>query len=330
MITAITGATGHVGASLVRSLLEKGRSVRILVRNDLRAVKGLEVEEVLGDVLDYDSLLKLFRGVKTVFHLAAKISIVGSEGGTVEKINIEGTNNVIRACLKCGVKRLVHFSSIHAYRARHAGEVIDETGALATDEGAFPYERSKAIAQLAVLDAVKRGLEAVVLNPTGIIGPNDYKPSRMGEVLMDIYNRRYPVLIDGGYDWVDSRDVAACALAAEKKGRSGENYLVSGHWLHIHEVARLVEELYGIRAPRMVLPAWLITLPSYCALGISKIRGTTPKLTPYSLKTIRARYSVSHEKASRELGYTPRPAAETISDTLAWFDSHGMLKTIRK
>src|SRR5208337_5167084 len=132
MITAITGATGHVGASLVRSLLEKGRSVRILVRNDLRAVKGLEVEEVLGDVLDYDSLLKLFRGVKTVFHLAAKISIVGSEGGTVEKINIEGTNNVIRACLKCGVKRLVHFSSIHAYRARHAGEVIDETGALAT------------------------------------------------------------------------------------------------------------------------------------------------------------------------------------------------------
>ncbi len=325
MITAITGATGHVGASLVRLLLEKGRSVRILVRNDIRAVEGLEAEKIQGDVLDYDSLLKLFKGAKTVFHLAAKISIVGSEGGMVEKINIEGTNNVIRACLKCGVKRLVHFSSIHAYRAKRAGEVVDEKAALALSKSDFPYERSKATAQLAVMDAAKRGIEAVILNPTGIIGPNDYKPSRMGEVLMDLYNSKYPALIDGGYDWVDSRDVAACALAAEKKGSSGENYLVSGHWLPLYEVARLIEKLYRIKAPRLVLPAWLSTIPSYCALGISKILGTTPKLTPYSLKTVRACYSVSHEKASRELGYIPRPIEQTLRDTLAWFGKHGMI-----
>ncbi len=330
MKSAITGATGHVGASLVRSLLAKGRPVRVLVRNDLRAVKGLEVEKIPGDVLDYDSLLKLFKGVKTVFHLAAKISIIGSEGGTVEKINIEGTNNVIRACLKCGVKRLVHFSSIHAYRAKGVGELVDEKAALATDKSDFPYERSKAIAQLAVLDAAKRGLEAVILNPTGIVGPNDYKPSRMGEVLLDIYNHRFPVLIDGGYDWVDSRDVVACALAAEKKGKSGENYLVSGHWLNIYEVARIVEKIYGVRAPRMILPAWLITIPSYCSLGIAKILGSAPKLTPYSLKTVRAGYAVSHEKASRELGYAPRPIEETIKDTLDWFASQGMIEASPK
>ena len=325
MDAAITGATGHVGASLVRSLIGRGSSVRVLVREDLRAVEGLKVDKVRGDVLDFESLLKLCRGVKTVFHLAAKISIVGSERGTVGKINIEGTNNVIKACLKCGVKRLVHFSSIHAYRALHAGEVLDETGVLATGESEFPYDRSKAVAQLAVHEAVRYGLETVVLNPTGIVGPYDFKPSRMGEVLLDIYHRRYPALIDGGYDWVDSRDVAACALAAEKKGKPGENYLVSGHWLHIHGVARIIEKLYGVRAPRLVVPAWLCTIPSYCSLAVATTLGKTPKLTPYSLKVIRTRHSVSHDKASRELGYNPRPVEETIRDTIDWFNERGML-----
>ena len=115
MDTAITGSTGHVGASLVRSILEQGRSVRVLVRNDLRAVNGLDVETTQGDVTDFDSLMKLCKGVKTVFHLAAKSPSSGTEGGSVEKINVEGTRNVIEACLRNNVKRLVHFSSIHAY-----------------------------------------------------------------------------------------------------------------------------------------------------------------------------------------------------------------------
>jgi dihydroflavonol-4-reductase len=329
MDAAITGATGHVGASLVRSLIGQGRSVRVLVRDDLRAVDGLNVKKVRGDVLDFESLLRLFKGVKTVFHLAAKISIVGSESGTVEKINVEGTNNVIKACLKCGVKRLVHFSSIHAFRAKHAGEVLDETGKLATGESEFPYDRSKAVAQLAVLDSVRFGLEAIVLNPTGIIGPYDFKPSRMGGVLMDIYHRRYPALIDGGYDWVDSRDVAACALAAEKKGKPGDSYLVSGNWLHLQGVARIIEKLYGIKAPHLVVPAWLCTIPSYCSLAVARTFGVTPKLTPYSLKVIRTRHSVSHDKASRVLGYNPRPVEETIRDTMTWFNERGMLAPAR-
>jgi dihydroflavonol-4-reductase len=329
MITAITGATGHVGASLVRTLLREGRTVRVLVRNDLRAVEGLALETVQGDVLDFDSLRKLFRGAKTVFHLAAKISIVGSEGGTVEKINTGGTRNVINACLECGVKRLVHFSSIHAFRLEPVDQVLDETRKLAVDEDDFPYDRSKAKAQMEALDAVKQGLEVVVLNPTGIIGPYDFKPSRMGEVLLDIYRNKFPALVDGGYDWVDSRDVAACALSAEKIGRSGESYLVSGHWHHICEVADIVGELYRIKTPSLALPVWLCTIPSYCTLAMAKLYNHTPKFTPYALKTIRHRTRISHEKAARELGYKPRPIRETVRDTLDWFRERGMLDAKR-
>lgn len=325
MDVAITGATGHIGASLVRAILAQGRSVRVLARNDLRAIQGLDVEIVTGDLLQPDSLMKLFRGVHTVFHLAARISIVGSEGGMVEKINVEGTKNVIQTCLRNGVKRLVHFSSIHAFTAHPHDEVIDETRALATGNHEFWYDRSKAIAQMAVQDAVRQGLSAVILNPSGIIGPYDFKISRMGGVLIDIYNRRYPALINGGYDWVDSRDVVASALAAETKGRDGECYLLSGHWVHVCDIARIISEIYCKKTPRFATPIWLCSLPAYFVVAYSKMRKVTPKFTPQALKTLQSHRYISHDKATRELGHRPRSIENTIRDSLDWFLAQGML-----
>jgi dihydroflavonol-4-reductase len=328
MDVAITGATGHLGATLVRSILAQGRSVRVLARKDLRAIQGLGVEIVTGDVLHPDSLLKLFKGVHTVFHLAAKISIVGSEGGMVEKINVEGTKNVLDACLKSGINRLVHFSSIHAFSSHPHDEVIDESRALATGKNEFYYDRSKAIAQMAVKDAVRRGLSAVILNPSGIIGPYDYKISRMGGVLLDIYHRRYPALIDGGYDWVDSRDVVASALAAETRGRDGECYLLSGHWVHVCDIARIISEIYGKKTPQIATPLWLCKLPAYCVVAYSKVRKVTPKFTPQAVAALKRHRLISHEKATRELGHSPRPIETTIRDTLDWFKAQGMLEPI--
>jgi len=326
MTTAITGATGHVGASLVRALLSEGRRVRVLVRNDLRAVEGLAVEKIRGDVLDTDSLMELFQGADTVFHLAARISLTGSEGGMVEKINIQGTNNVIEACIKRKVKRLVHFSSIHAFTAHPVGEMIDEKRTLATGENEFPYDRSKALAQQAVMDAAKHGLDAVVVNPTAIIGPYDFKPSFMGEALLDLYHSRFRAVVDGGYNWVDSRDVVAGALAAEKKGRTGECYLLSGHWHHFSDVSRTIGQVSGKKTPSLIVPVWLCIVPAYFSLLISKTSDTATKFTPFALKTIRTHDRISHEKASRELGYNPRPFEETIRDSLAWFKGRGKLK----
>ncbi len=326
MDVAITGSTGHVGAGLVRAVLDEGRSARALVRKDLRGIQGLDVETTEGDVLDSDSLMKLCEGVDTVFHAAAKISIVGSEGGIVEKINIEGTRNVIEACLRNKVKRLIHFSSIHAYSSDPIDEVIDENRKLALDKNAIPYDRSKAMGQLEVLKAADRGLHTVVINPTAVIGPYDFKPSRMGEALLDIYHCRYPALIDGGYNWVDSRDVIACALAAEKKGRAGETYLASGTWHHVCDISRIISDIYCRKTPRFATPVWLCSLPSYCVLAYARMRNVTPKFTPIAIKTLQSHRQISHDKATRELGYRPRPIEETIKDTLDWFRGQGMLE----
>lgn len=326
MDTAITGASGHIGGVLVREILGQGRTARVLARSDRRALEGLDAEIVDGDVTDPDSLMELFDGVHTVFHLAAKISILGPEGGSVEKINVEGTKNVIAACLRRGVRRLIHFSSIHAFSSRPAGGVIDETRALATGAGEFCYDRSKAVSQKMVMDASREGFDTVVLNPTAVVGPYDFKPSRMGETILDIYSNRYPILVDGGYNWVDVRDVVSCALAAEEKGAPGECYLVGGDWMAICDVARMVSRLTGKKTPTFPAPVWLLTIPAYCALALSKVTAMTPRLTPYALHTIRSHRLISHEKAERELGYRPRPLEKTILDTLEWFRGQGILE----
>ena len=325
MDTALTGASGHIGGNLARMILEEGRRVRVLARGDRRAIEDLDVETVTGDVLDPDSLTRLCDGVETVFHLAGRISLTGSDGGMVEKVNIEGTRNVIEACLRCGVRRLVHFSSIHAYRSTSSEETTDENSELALGSGEFTYDRSKAISQLDVVRSVDRGLHAVVINPTAVLGPHDHKPSRMGETLINIYRNRYPALVDGGYDWVDARDVSACALAAERKGRPGEAYLAGGHWRHVCDISRIISEMYGIKTPTFATPMWLCVFPAHVVCAVSRLMEKSPNFTPYALKTVRSHRSISHEKATRELGYSPRPIEDSIRDTIEWFRSAGMI-----
>ena len=326
MVTAVTGGSGHIGGNLVRALLEQGREVRCLVRNDRRALEGLDVEMVEGDIFDMDSLAKLFSGAGTVFHLAGRISIAGAECGLVEKTNVGGVRNIVEACFKAGIKRLVHCSSIHAFSTHPNDQVINETRTLATGKKHITYDRSKAKGQLEVLDGVKRGLDAVIFNPGAVLGPNDFKVSRMGEVILDIYHNRLPSLVDGGYNWVDARDVADGALAAEKKGRCGESYLLTGLWVHICDVSSLIGRLTGRKTPQGATPMWLVSFASYFNVFFSKLRNKTPKFTPSAMKSIQMHRYISHRKATDELGYKPRPFEETIKDTLEWFRSAGMLE----
>ena len=324
-MTVVTGAAGHVGGNLVRALLEQGRQVRAVVRNDRRAIEGLDVEVVQADVLDLDSLVQAFRGADTVFHLAAQISIVGDMGGKVTRVNTVGPRNVVEACQRCGVRRLVHFSSIHAYVQEPTDKVLDETRALSGPK-APAYDRSKASGQQIVLQAAReKRLDAVVVNPTAVIGPHDYKPSRMGAVILSLARRRFPALVAGGFDWVDVRDVVAGAIAAEQKGRSGENYLLSGHYRTVADLGSLVEKVTGMPAPRVVVPLWLAGFGALFALAFSRITGGVPLFTPEAIRALNGARFVSHEKASQELGYSPRPLDVTVSDTVQWFKSVGML-----
>jgi len=333
VIAAVTGATGHIGANLVRALLAEGRQVRVLVREDHRALAGLagtagaRLRQVRGDIFDAASLARLLDGADTLFHLAGRISIVGAEGGLVERTNVAGVRSVVEACLSAGVRRLVHCSSIHAFDDHPHEQIVDETRALALGPEHMPYDRSKATGQAIVLEAVRqRGLDAVVINPTAVVGPHDYKLSRMGEVLLDIYHRRLPLLIDGGYNWVDARDVAAGAIAAERQGRRGECYLLPGHWVHICDVSRLISRLTGRGTPQAAAPLWLAMIAAVFCLGWGRLRGVTPKFTPAAVRSIRLHRQISGEKAARELGYRPRPFEETLRDTFAWFAEEGLLE----
>jgi dihydroflavonol-4-reductase len=326
MTVAVTGASGHVGGNLVRALLAQGRKVRVLARRDRRALAGLDVEFVEGDLFDEASLARLVDGAETVFHLAARISIVGPEGGLVERTNVLGPRNVAAACLDAGVKRLVHTSSIHAFSTHPNSEVVDENRAFALGRGHMDYDRSKARGTLEILAAVERGLDAVIVHPTGIVGPNDFKVSRMGEVILDLYHKRLPALIDGGYNWVDVRDVVAGLLAAEQKGRRGERYLLTGRWAHVVELAALVTKSTGRPTPRLATPRWLALPASYGSLLWGRVTHTTPKFTPKAVRSVSMHRFISHMKATEELGYAPRPLEETVRDTLAWFAEAGMLE----
>ena len=325
MISAVTGASGHLGGNLVRALLEEGRTVRVLARSDRRALQGLDVQVVEGDIADPAALRALVDGAQTVFHCAGRISIVGAEGGLVERTNVGGVRNVVAACRDAGVQRLVHCSSIHAFDTHPKDQVIDETRELALGPGHAPYDRSKAEGQSVVVEAARKGLDAVIVNPGAVIGPFDFKPSRMGSVFLDIYHGRLPMLIDGGYNWVDVRDVSRGAILAEKKGRTGESYLLTGHWKHIREVSRAIGSLSGRRTTQAAAPPWVAWAASWFSLGWGKMLGKTPKFTPAAIVAIQSHRLISHDKATRELGYEPRPFEDTMRDTMAWFREAGLL-----
>ncbi len=326
MIAAVTGASGHLGANLVRALLAEGHEVRALVRDDVRALEGLAVARVHGDVLAPQTLPPLVAGVELVFHLAGIISLVGDPDGLVTRTNVEGPRHVAAACLAAGVRRLVHVSSIHAFTGLPPEAPVDEARPLSdTEPHPAAYDRSKALGQREVMAAVARGLDAVVVNPTAVVGPHDFKGSRMGRVLVELATGRLPGLVEGGYSFVDARDVAAGMLAAAERGRRGEAYLLPGHWTSVAELARLVEGLGGARPPRMVTPWWVArgAAPVFEAWG--RWRGTEPLYSAESLWTIRKHRNIRADKAARELGWAPRPFAETVRVSLAWFRERGAI-----
>lgn len=327
MTVAVTGASGHVGANLVRALLSEGRRVRALVRRDTAALEGLDVTRVQGELLKGETLRELVEGAEVVYHLAAVITLRSRKDAYARRVNVEGTRNVVEACLACGVKRLVHFSSIHAFSASPLDRVIDESRPLCSERRPLPYDQSKADGEGVVQEAVReRGLNAVIVNPTAVLGPHDYKPSAMGQVLIDLARRKLPALVDGGFNWVDVRDVCAGAMVAERSAAAGEKYLLGGHHLSLRGLAAIVEDVTGVRPPATI-PIWLAYAGVPFAAIQSWITGKLPRFSVASLAALRRHQQVSHEKAARELGYRPRPIRETIEDAYAWFRDRGVLTT---
>lgn len=331
MRVAVTGATGHVGSNLVRALVDRGDQVRVLVRDRGDALAGLEVERVRGDLGDTDALQRLFTGVEVVFHLAAMISISGDPHGHVRATNVDGTRRVATAALAAGVRRLVHCSSVHAfdlYMPGAAGEQqVDEQWPRVPDAAPhFAYDRSKAAGERALREVMALGLEAVIVHPSGVVGPHDYGPSRMGRVLLGLYHRSLPSLIDGGFDFVDVRDVVAGLLAAAERGAPGANYILGGHHLRVAALARIAEQVTGVRSPRINAPIWALRYGVPVVEALGRVLGKEPLYTRESLAVLETRARFSTARARSELGYLPRSTLDTVRDTYTWFEQAGLLK----
>jgi dihydroflavonol-4-reductase len=311
-----------VGANLVRALLARGRRVRALVRSYSRGLEGLDVERVSGDVTDPGSLRRAFEGAEVVYNLAGRISITGDPDSLVRAVNVDGVRNVARAALASRVGRLVHCSSILAFRLDDACVPIDESSPRA-GERSPSYDRSKAAGERELRRVIDDGLDAVIVNPSGIVGPFDFGPSRMGRVLLSIRDGTMPALVGGGFDWVDVRDVVDGTLRAFERGRTGENYILPGHWHSIREIASLAADVTGTRAPRIIVPMWLARAATPGAALAHRLTGRKPLFTADGLAALRAPRHIDGSKATRELGYSARPVREAIEAAYEWFDADG-------
>jgi dihydroflavonol-4-reductase len=317
----VTGATGHIGNVLVRKLIEKGEKVRALILpgEDTSPLTGLEVEQVPGDVLDTSSLWESFRGVKGVFHLAGIITIMPGENPLVRRVNVEGTVNVLKTAMKAGVARLVYTSSIHALARLPHGTSVDESASFDPENPYGAYDQSKAQATLEVQKAAEAGLNAVIACPTGVIGPFDFRGSMMGSVIRSAALRRPTPYVDGAYDFVDVRDVADGLIAAAETGRAGEAYILSGQRISIRYLLETVHEITGRGFPRFKIPFAVAELAAQFTPLYYRLTRASPRFTPYSLEVLQSNSDISHAKATRELGYRPRPLYESIRDAIHWF-----------
>jgi dihydroflavonol-4-reductase len=326
MKVALTGAAGHLGAALLQELTARNIPVKALVRDQYsRACVDLAAEVVCGDMLHTGVLSKLMQGCDTVIHSAALISVNGDPKGLVHKTNVEGTQLAIDTALQAGIKRFIHISSIHAYQQKPSLEILDEGRAPVT-ENAFAYDRSKQAGKKIALAANNRGMEVIVVHPTSIIGPYDFKPSLMGNVLIDLYKGKLPFIFNGGFDFCDCRDVANAIVNATALGTPGESYLLGGKWYSLKELVQFL----STAASKRINPLALSLTSAKLGLPIIKLIAAIQKKEPlYTVEALDALFTgnrmISSEKARNSLNYKVRPFKETVNDTLLWFKNNGYL-----
>ncbi len=321
----VTGGTGRIGNVLVKELNKKYGKVKVLIRakSDLKPLNGFSCEYVYGDVLDKDSLERAVKDVDTIFHLAGIISISTHDEELTLNTNIQGTKNIVDIAVEHDIP-LIYTSSIHAINAPEDGSLISEQTKLATDYATKRgiYDYSKATATQYILDNMRNhGLKAIIIHPTGVSGPNDYRPSFFGMGLISLVKSGIKSTISGCYDYVDVRDVVSAMLKAYELKKYGERYILSGEILSMKDFAEYLKDFTNIKVKtNLIDKATSLFLGSILAFFNKK-----SQITPYSVKTLHSNCHISHEKATQELGYHPRPIKESIRDQYIWFKENGYL-----
>jgi len=327
-LALITGSSGHVGSNLIRELTKQNYKIRCIdFDGDHRAYEGFDVEIIKGDITERDSLVPIFKDVEIVFHTAALINLDRRYRDQIRLVNVFGTENVCQASLNAGVKKLIHFSSVDAFYRFPIEEPLLEDRKLIDDPNAVPYDLSKADGQKIVIDYCKKGLDASIIHPTSIVGPNDFKPGLPMQEMVNLANGKRKVLPNWGYNFVDVRDLCITAISAVSKGKTGQNYIVGGKYHMYSYIAELMEEQLG----RTVLLGTIPNFVSYLGLPYEYVKSLITKkprvLTVDTLHTGKTGNKVVPSTLARsELGHNPRPLEETIHDMVSFFQKRGLIK----
>jgi dihydroflavonol-4-reductase len=324
----VTGATGFVGTAVARALIAAGRRVRALSRpgSDRRNVADLDVEIAEGSLEDAGSLAKAVAGCGALYHVAADYRLWVRNPQAMYRANIDGTRALMTAALAAGVERVVYTSSVAVLGLHADGTPADETTPSTLDDMVGPYKRSKFLAEVEVLRLVeRRGLPAVIVNPSTPIGPRDIKPTPTGRMIVEAASGRMPAFVDTGLNLVHVDDVARGHLLAEEQGRVGERYILGGENLSLAEILRRIAAIVDRPPPRVRLPLPAVWPVACVAEAWGRITGKEPMVTFDSLRMARKKMYFSAEKAERELGFRARPANEALADAIRWFRAAGMV-----
>jgi dihydroflavonol-4-reductase len=321
----VTGATGFVGANLVRALLADRRGVRVLVRptSNLDALTGCPVEVVSGDILDRDSVTHAVAGCRLVFHVAADYRLWAPDPRVLYHNNVDGTRNVLEACAQAGVERVVYTSSVGTLGIPRDGRPGTEVTPVGLKDMVGPYKRSKFLAERVAEDYAARGLSVVIVNPTNPIGPWEVKPTPTGQMIVDFLEGRMFGTLDTGLNLVHVADVARGHILAAHKGRAGEKYVLGHRNCSLTEIFEMLARITRLAAPRFRVPYAMIWLVALANEGHARVTRRPPRVPLTGVRMARKRMYFSTDKAVRELGLPQTPVDQALGDAVEWFVMHG-------
>ena len=329
-IYIVTGAAGHLGSTVAQKLNERGKSVYALcLPNEQHLPQGRNVTVFYGDICDTDSLTDMFESCTdksvTVVHCAGIVSIASKFNQKVYDVNVGGTKNIISLCEKYNIEKLIYISSVHAIPELPAGETITEVEFFSPGDVVGLYAKTKAEATQCVLDYARRGYKASVIHPSGIVGPGDFGRGHITQLVIDYCKGGLTSGINGGYDFVDVRDVADGILSCCEYGRSGECYILSGQYFKVYELLNMLHEITGKKKIKRILPLWFVKLTAPLSEIYYKILKQPPLFTSYSIYTLNTNANFGCDKAAKELGYAARPMRNTLADTIQWLKDNNRM-----
>jgi dihydroflavonol-4-reductase len=320
----VTGATGFVGLNLVEELLAQGWRVIALHRagSELKYLQRMQAERVTGDITNADDVRRAMpQGVDAVFHVAGDTNLWSRRNAAQDRINIDGTRNVVDAALERRALRFVHTSSISAYGLQRGR--LDERTPLLGKYSSVNYNRSKHLAEEAVRAGIARGLDAVILNPGAILGPYDTR--NYARLVRLVAARKLPGVPPGALPFCHVREVARAHVAAFEKGRKGENYLLGGADASFVELLREIGAALGMPVPDRPTPAWVLRLLGALGALSGALTGKEPSLTPETARQATRELTCDCTKAMRELGYRAVPLRDMVRDCVNWLAAEGLL-----